>query len=267
MKTTTSKDGTKINYQQIGTGPAIILIGGGLDDGSENTPLAKELATHFTVYNYARRGRAGSGDTKPYALQREIEDIDALITEAGGNVYLFGISSGGALALEATAAGLAINKLAVYEVPYSIGRKATSQWQNYVKELNVLLADNRREDALELFMRLAGSGDEAIDGAKSSPLWPRLKALAPTLAYDAACLGDGQPPRARLATIAQPVLVATGSVVDPQMGGLQPSFFAEAADVIAGSIPHAKRQILEGQSHQIDPVVFSQVLNNFFSKK
>lgn len=264
MTTVTSKDGTKIAYDKLGTGPAVILVGGGLDDGSENAPLAAELAKQFTVYNYARRGRADSGDTQPYALEREIEDIDALITEAGGSAHLFGLSSGGALALEAAAAGLAIDKLAVYEVPYSMGDEAVQYWQDYVKELTTALADNRRDDALALFMKLAGSSDEDIEGAKNSPFWSGVQSIAHTLAYDAACLGDGQPPTARLATITQPTLVATGTVIDPHMAGLQPSFFDEAADAIARSIPHAKRQIIEGQSHQVDAQALSQILSSYF---
>lgn len=261
-----SKDGTKIAYTKLGSGPAVILVGGGLDDGSENAPLAEELAKHFTVYNYARRGRAESGDTQPYALKREIEDIDALIQEAGGSAYIFGISSGGALALEATAAGLAVTKLAVYEVPYNIGDAAV-YWQNYVKELTALLKDDRRDDALALFMKLAGSSDEDVEGAKGSPMWPGLRKIAHTLAYDAACLGDGNPPTERLGSIAQPTLVATGSVIDPAMGGLQPGFFDEAADAVARIIPHAERKIIEGQSHVVEPKALAEVLVSFFEGK
>jgi len=114
----TSKDGTAIAYERRGRGPALILVGGGLDDGSENAPLASKLAQHFTVYNYQRRGRGGSGDTPPYAVEREVEDIAALIARAGGTADLYGVSSGGALVLEAAHAGVAANKLAVYAVPY-----------------------------------------------------------------------------------------------------------------------------------------------------
>jgi pimeloyl-ACP methyl ester carboxylesterase len=116
-RVTSSKDGTDIAYERMGSGPAVILVGGGLDDGAENAPLAPELAEQFTVYNYARRGRGESGDTLPYAVAREIEDLDALIAEAGGSAHLYGVSSGGALALEAAAAGLAVDGIALYEVP------------------------------------------------------------------------------------------------------------------------------------------------------
>src|SRR3712207_5067507 len=118
---TTSRDGTRIAYERAGSGPPLVLVGGGLDDGSENAPLVPLLARHFTVCNYARRGRGGSGDTPPYELRREIEDLDAIISELGGQAHVYAVSSGGALALEAAAAGSAIDELVVYEVPYPVG--------------------------------------------------------------------------------------------------------------------------------------------------
>jgi hypothetical protein len=119
MRRVISKDGTSIAYEAVGTGPAVVLVGGGLDDGSENAPLAGELARSFTVYNYARRGRGDSGDTPPYSVEREIEDIEALLVAAGGTAHLYGVSTGGALVLEAPAASVRADKLAVYEVPYN----------------------------------------------------------------------------------------------------------------------------------------------------
>ncbi|MET1007889.1 MAG: alpha/beta hydrolase, partial [Propionibacteriaceae bacterium] len=115
-RTVTSADGTQIAYQREGSGPAVVLVGGGLDDGSENAVLLPGLAGEFTVYNYARRGRGGSGDTRPYAVERELEDLAALLAAAGGTAHVFGASSGGALALEAAAAGLPIARLVVYDV-------------------------------------------------------------------------------------------------------------------------------------------------------
>ncbi|HWM12675.1 MAG TPA: alpha/beta hydrolase, partial [Solirubrobacteraceae bacterium] len=120
MARVTSRDGTSIEYDLQGSGPAVVLVGGGLDDGAENVPLAAELAASFSVVNYARRGRGASGDTAPYAVAREVEDLEALIEVAGGRAHVVGISSGGALALEAAAAGLPIDRLAVYEVPYGV---------------------------------------------------------------------------------------------------------------------------------------------------
>jgi pimeloyl-ACP methyl ester carboxylesterase len=262
MNRVTSKDGTSIAYERSGRGPAVILVGGGLVDPVtgragrwENVPLATELAQHFTVWNYDRRGRGDSGDTLPYAVEREIEDIEALIAEAGGSAHLYGVSSGGALALEAAAAGLAIDKLALYEVPYSVGDDASHRWREYVEQLGPVLAEGRRGDAVELFMQVAGASEESIGSARSSPMWPGLEAIAHTLAYDAACLGSGQPPTAQLAQITQPTLVATG-------GGDE--FFEQAADAIAASLPRAERRVLEGQTHVVDPKAFAPVLERFF---
>jgi pimeloyl-ACP methyl ester carboxylesterase len=255
MNRVTSADRTSIAYDRQGSGPAVILVTGGLDDGSENAPLATALAERFTAYNYNRRGRGESGDTPASTVEREIEDIEALIAEAGGSAHLYGVSSGGALVLEAASAGLAIGKVAVYEVPYSIGDDAAERWREYVEELRPVLADGRRGDALELFMRLTGSSDEDIARARNSPFWAGAEALAHTLAYEAVCLGDGQPPTARLARITQPTLVATGGGDD---------FFERAADAIAVSIPQAERRIVEGQGHVVDPNVFAPVLERFF---
>jgi thioesterase domain-containing protein len=269
MDRVTSKDGTSIAYDRLGRGPAVILVGGGLDDGSENAPLVPELAEHFTVYNYARRGRGDSGDTLPYAVEREIEDIEALIAEAGGSAHLYGVSSGGGLALEATAAGAAVDRLAVYDVPYNLADDAPQRQREYLEGLQGLLAEGRRGDMLELFMRLAGSSEEDIAGARRSPMWPGLVDIAHTLAYDAACMGDGRPPTARLARITRPTLVATGGVrADSQagMGGLPSDFFARAADAIAASIPRAECRTIEGQSHVADPKVVAPVLERFFGQ-
>lgn len=260
-----SKDGTSIAYTREGSGPAVILVGGGLDDGAENTALANVLSRQFTVYNYARRGRGESGDTQPYALKREIEDIEALIAEADEPVYLFGASSGGALVLEAAAAGLPVSKLAVYEVPFSIDDEAVQAWEDYVKKLHVALSEDKREEALELFMLLAGASEESIIQMKDSPYWPPLMTLAPTLAYDAAVLGNGQPPAERLQEITQPTLVATGGGHDPNMQGLQPNFFGFAADAIATLIPGAVRQTIESEGHIANPEILGSMLERFFN--
>jgi pimeloyl-ACP methyl ester carboxylesterase len=270
MGTVQSKDGTLISYHRLGSGPAVILVGGGLTDRSENAPLAQVLAEHFTVYNYDRRGRGESGDTQPYALTREIEDIAALVAEAGEPAHLFGVSSGGALVLETAAAGIAVGRIAVYEVPYLVDAGVMSAWQEYVQQLNAALAAGRRGTAVELFMRLAGSSEADIEGAKTSPWWPGLEQIAPTLAYDAACLGDGRPPTARLATITQPTLVATGAVgpdLQEGMAGLPPGFFDQAADAIVASVPHAERLTIEGSGHVANPETVAPALRRFFTRQ
>jgi pimeloyl-ACP methyl ester carboxylesterase len=259
----TSRDGTSIAYDRQGSGPAVILVGGALVDPAtgragrwENAPLATELADHFAVVNYDRRGREESGDTPPYALERELEDLEALIEVAGGSAHLYGVSSGGALALEAAAAGLPVGKLGVYEVPYAVGEEAVRAWGQYVEDLQRLLAGGDRGGAIELFMRMAGAG-EHIEAARRSPTWAGLEAVAHTLAYDAACIGDGPPPARRLARVTQPTLVATGGGAD---------FFEQAADALAASLPNAERLVIEGQEHVADPKTVAQILERFFNR-
>ncbi|MFC7304641.1 alpha/beta fold hydrolase [Streptomyces monticola] len=260
-----SRDGTTIAYERTGDGPAVVLVGGGLDDGAENAPLAAELSGRFTVYNYARRGRAGSGDTPPYALERETEDLAALIGAAGGTAHVYGVSTGGALVLEAAAAGVTgMDRIGVYEVPYSLAEQWPRQWREYVAAVRGLLADGRRDDALVCFMRLAGSPEEEIEAARNSPYWPGMVALAHTLAYDAACLGDGRPPRDRLAVITRPALVITGGVHPPGSPDWMLAL-AGAADAIAECVPHARRVRLEGQTHVADPKVIAPLLTEFFT--
>lgn len=248
MPDVTSRDGTSIAYTRRGRGPAVVLVGGGLDDGTENEPLAVELAERFTTYNYARRGRGASGDTAPYAVERELEDLAALIAAAGGRAHVFGVSSGAMFALEAAMAGLPIARLAIYDVPY-----ASLPFDDYRSELAAALAAGRRGDAVALFMRLAGASDVDVAGARSSPYWPGAEALAHTLAYDAALYGP--PPAERLATIGQPTLVATGGASE---------LFVAAADAVAAAVPHAERVTLEGQGHVADPQALAALLGRFF---
>ena len=265
MLRVTSKDGTSIAYDREGTGTPVVLVGGAIDDGSENAPLVPELAKRFTVVNYARRGRGESGDTLPYAVEREIEDLEALIGEVGGSAHVFGASSGGALALEASVAGLAIEKLAVYEVPYNLDEDGPHWNSSVIPEVESLLAQGRRGDVVELFMRKVGSSEEDIAGAKGSPYWPPLEALAHTLAYDAACMGEGPPPTDRLARISQTTLVATGGgTPDSHATGLPPGFMDRVADEIAAAIPQAERVVIEGGGHMVDAAVVAPVLDRFF---
>lgn len=201
-----SSDGTAIGYDRLSAdGPVVVLVGGGLDDGTENLPLGERLTGGFAVVNYRRRGRGDSGDTQPYALRREIEDLAAV----GRRAHLFGASSGGALALEAAAAGLPVDRIAVHEVPYLLGEEMLAAWRDYRADLAAALDAGDRDQALRLFMRLAGSPAEQIAAAEAAPVWDALRALAPTLRYDADCLGDGPPPADRLRTVTQPVLLTT----------------------------------------------------------
>jgi hypothetical protein len=264
MDRATSKDGTSIAFDRQGNGAAVILVGGAFVDRSENAVLATELADAFTVFNYDRRGRGDSGDTHPYSLEREFEDLASLIEVAGGSAHLYGASSGGALVLEAAAAGVPAEALAVYEVPYNMADDGQQRHREYADQLNAFLAEGRRGDAAELFMRIAGASEEMIEGAKTSPVWPGLEAIAPTLAYDAACMGTGQPPVDRLARIGQPTLVAMGGASAESFVGGGGDFFGQAADAIVAAIPHAQRMTVEGQTHMVDPRALAPVLRPFF---
>lgn len=265
MAQVSSADGTSIGYDVLSeAGPTLVLVGGGLDDGSENLPLAQQLGTSFTVVNYRRRGRGDSGDTQPYALQREIEDLAAVMAANGGRAHLFGASSGGALALEAAAAGLSVDRIAVHEVPYQAGDDMVGVWRAYVADLEAALEAGDRDQALRLFMALAGSSEADIAGAEASEFWTGLRELAPTLRCDAACLGDGPPPTERLATVSQPVLLATGAYLDPTMAGLPIDFFGAAADSTAAALPDARRVTIEVAGHVADPAQLGPILADFY---
>ena len=266
MPHVTSADGTHIGYDQLSDeGPVVVFVSGGLDDGSENLPLGEYLADTFTVITYRRRGRGDSGDTQPYAVQREIEDLAAVVDAAGGRAHLFGASSGGALALLAAAAGMSVDRVAVHEVPYQVGDEMLTTWRAYTSELAATLDANDRDQALRLFMRLAGSSDDDIAGAEASPFWPGVRALAPTLRYDAACLGDGAPPAERLAAVTQPVLLTTGVTTDPHSAGLPLDYFGAAADATAAHLADARRTTIEVPGHIPDPTLLGPVLTTFYT--
>ncbi len=263
MKTITSKDGTTIAFDQYGSGPAVIFIHGAVqyrafDQGM--VQLAELLAPHFTVINYDRRGRGDSGDTQPFVLEREIEDIEALIDSVGGSAYLYGISSGAALALEAALKlGAKVKKLAMYEPPYNDDPDARKAWVNYTTQLNQAIAEGRKGDAMGLFMMLVGMPAEALEGMRQDPMWPLFEAVAPTLAYDAAALGEESAvPAKRAAKVAASTLLMTGSETYP--------FMHTAADALTAAIPNAQRRTLEGQSHEVASDVLAPVLIEFFKK-
>jgi pimeloyl-ACP methyl ester carboxylesterase len=261
METVTSKDGTTIAYDKLGAGPVIILAGGALASRADHAKLADLLSQDCTVYNYDRRGRGDSGDTKPYSVRREIEDIEALIGEAGGSAFLYGISSGACLALEAAAAlGGKVKKLAVYEAPYDDAEGVAEQWKAYGSELNELLAAGKNGDAVELHMQTVGAPGAVIAAMKASPGWAGIKALAPTIAYDVAVVGPNRSvPVGRVAAIQAEILVIDGGDSLETM-----PFMRVTADTLAKAAQHAQRYTIEGQSHNIDEKALAPVLRDFF---
>jgi len=262
LQAVTSTDGTRIAFDRVGRGPAVILVGGATMTRQGNGPLADALASEFTVLNYDRRGRGGSSDTLPYALHREFEDIDALITEAGGSAHLYGISSGGALALEAAAAGLAIDRLAVYEVPYGVSEDQPRQQAEYVENLE-RAAQAGPGARMEVFLRVVGADDDAVAATRDSDAWPGLVAVEHTLAYDAASMGTGQPPVDRLGKITVPTLVLTGAPEGEHEVG-SAAFFDAAAEAIEAAVPSAEHRRIPGQTHAVDPQALAPVLSAFY---
>jgi pimeloyl-ACP methyl ester carboxylesterase len=260
MNQVISKDGTAIAFDRSGKGPAIILVGGAFQYRAidpKTVQLAALLAQHFTVFHYDRRGRGDSLDTQPYTVEREVEDLDALIQEAGGQAAVFGMSSGAALAILAAARGLAITKLAFYEPPFHAGDKQASQAsERYTRELTALLSQGRRGDAVALAMTTFGAPAEVVAAMRQTPMWPLFEAVAPTLAYDAAIMGDGSVPAERLASITVPTLVIAG--------GASPAFMHTASQAVAHTMPNAKHTTLEGQTHDVAPQALAPVLMEFF---
>ena len=262
MQQVTSQDGTRIAYDKSGTGPAVILVNGAFATRSSTSELAKILAPHFTVYSYDRRGRGDSADTKPYAVKREIEDIAALIDATGGSAYVYGKSSGACLALEATSAlGDRIKKLAIYEAPYSEAEGAAEEWREFRSRLDALLSADRRADAVTLFMKFVGTSDEALAEMKASAAWPGTEAMAPTLAYDNAVVGDDRSiPVGIVTNIKAVTLVMDGGASLESMPFMRPTAYK-----LAKLIPNAQRLTIEGQDHDISSKILGPILLKFFS--
>jgi pimeloyl-ACP methyl ester carboxylesterase len=261
MDTLSSRDGTAIAYDKRGEGPALILVDGALTVHSAGSgELAGLLAPHFTVYGFDRRGRGESGDTLPYAVDREIDDIEALIDRAGGSAFLYGHSSGGPLAMRAAIRlGSKVSKIAMYEPPYNNDPGAQESWSQYLRQLTQTLAEGRRGDAVALFMRFLGTPAEQIDGMRRAPFWPGLEAVAPTLAYDhAAILGEPwSVPSELAARVSVPALVMAGDASLP--------FMPDAARVLSQAIPQGQLRTLKGQTHEVNPGVLAPVLLEFFT--
>jgi pimeloyl-ACP methyl ester carboxylesterase len=264
MSYVTSRDGTRIAYDRSGEGPALILVGGAFQYRAfdvRTVHLAALLAAHFTVFHYDRRGSGESGDTLSYAVEREIEDIEALINEAGGSAYVFGHSSGAVLGLHAVASGLTIPKLALYEPPFIVDDSHAPLTAEYHARLAELVGWGRRGDAVTHFMTMAvGVPAAVVAGMRNDPVWPMFEAVAHTLPYDDAIMGDtlsGSPlPLQRWATVTIPTLVMDG--------GASPVRMHSAADALASALPQASRLTLQGQDHGVAPEVLAPELVEFF---
>lgn len=263
MPIVTSKDGTTIGYDRKGTGPAIIFVAGATQYRAVDqiTPtMADDLADRFTIINFDRRGRGESGDTAPYAVAREIEDIEALIDAVGGTAGLYGMSSGAVLALEA---GVAlpgrVTGVLLYEPPVNPAQSSASYWKQHA-EMAALSAEGKAEAMMAGFMLGVGMPPEALEGFRQSPVWPAFAAVGLTIAHDYRVMAeatDGDKPPARWQAIKVPVLVVNGDASFP--------FIEPGAAWVAAAVPGARRQVLAGQSHEFDPKVLGPVLTAFFA--
>lgn len=264
MSKVTSKDGTTIGYDKKGQGPAVILVDGALGYRALGfgNDLQDRLAGHFTVYAYDRRGRGESSNSKPFAVEREVEDIEALIDEAGGSAYVYGISSGACLALEAAMRlDGKIKKLALFEPPYNDDPASRQAWYDYTRQLGDALAANHNGDAIEVFMKFVGTPAAMIEGMRHSPMWASMEAVAPTLPYDAAEMGkDHTVPVDRARKVKAQTLLLDGGANLQMM-----PFMHASATTLAQAIPHAKQRTLEGQNHAVEAKVLAPVLVEFFA--
>lgn len=257
VKQVRSADGTPIAYERSGDGPPIILVGGALTSALRSFPsfagLAAALSLAFTVYTYDRRGRGDSGDHQPYAVDREIDDIEALIAEAGGAAGVHGLSSGAVLALAASVRGAVITRLALFEPPVPAARPDLVS----AAKRDELIAAGRRGEAVELFIASSvGLSPEAIAGMRQTPEWPRLEAVAHTLAYDRAITGDPPLWSERARSVRVPVLVLDSDA--------SPGHLRAAARTAAAALPTARHRTIAGGVHDAPAETLAPVLAQFF---
>jgi len=262
MQTITSADGTQIAYERCGSGPALILVGGAFSYRRfpKTVQLAELLANRFTVFNYDRRGRGDSSDAESYAVEREIEDLAAVIDAAGGRAFVWGWSSGAVLALRASAAGLPIERLALYEPPFVVDGSHRVPPADLGRRLDEYLAAGNRSAAVHLYMTEAmGAPGFFVRAMRLMPVWKQLKAVAHTLPYDWAVLGDAVSGRPLDGTL-------WGRVIVPALvmaGSKSPALLQDAARAITAALPAGELRILEGQSHNPSMKVQAPVIAEF----
>ncbi len=258
MQTLRSRDGTRIAYEASGAGPVLVLVNGALADRNAVTPLRALLEPHFTVVAYDRRGRGDSGDTLPYAPEREIEDLAAVI-ETTGAPFVFAHSSGAILALRAAISGVPLRRLAVNEPPFIVPGTRPVPPPDITARIAACIAQNDREEALRVFLlEQVGLPLAALEQLRGSPVWPRMLALAPTAPYDSAISIDSTLPVEALGTLTFPALVLNGTA---SFG-----WFADTTRALAAALPNAQLVRLEGQPHSAASAVLAPVLARFFAE-
>ncbi len=244
-----------IAFDQLGEGAPIILVLGAFNTRPTGAPLAAALAARHTVINYDRRGRGGSGDRAPYAVERELEDLDALIQRMGGAAAVFGFSSGAALALAAAVHGLAITRLALFDLPLRLDPPGDPV--DHAAALDALVRAGRRGDAVEYFQRrMVGLPEPLIVQLRDAPFRPALEAMAHTLVYEAMILGDGALHLERARGLAMPTL----AIAAPGH-----AFMRETAEALARAVPDGRALYLEGATHDLVPAMLAPPLLGFFA--
>jgi pimeloyl-ACP methyl ester carboxylesterase len=263
MATVRSDDGTTIAYDRRGNGPPVVLVGGALSDRRGAAALAEALSSRMTAVAFDRRGRGDSTDTAPYAVEREIEDL-AAVMEATGAVFVHGHSSGAVLSLRAATAGLPIHRLAVYEPPFIVSDSRPPLPADYNAHIDELIGTGRIGDAVEYFLRTGPMVPEAVIAqTRESRAWAGMIAIGATIGYDNRVMGDtlsGDPASlAGWSSVTIPTLVMAG--------GASPPFMLAAANALAAVLPDSSVRILEGQTHGAAPDVLAPVLLDFFLKE
>jgi pimeloyl-ACP methyl ester carboxylesterase len=260
MSTVISEDGTRIAYEVTGGGPPLIIVDGAMcyRDSGPSRPLAAALAADFTVYTYDRRGR-GESPNSEFTVEREIEDLRALVKEAGGTANVFGASSGAVLALEAANAGIGVTKLAMYEPPLIVDGTHAPASESTLSEMRALIAADRRGDAVKVFMKSVDVPGFAIVMMRLLPAWKKLKGVAHTLPNDLVLLEglrQGRPLPTGRWSVTVPTLVADG--------GKSPEYMRNSAAALAEVLPNAKHRTVPGQTHLVKAAALAPVLRDFF---
>jgi pimeloyl-ACP methyl ester carboxylesterase len=260
-----SRDGTGIAYEQEGRGPALVLVDGALCSRAFGPmkAVSAALQSHFTVFRYDRRGRGDSGNTLPYSVEREIEDLSAVIAMTGGPAYVCGISSGAALALETAACGAAVRKLALYEAPFIVDNSEPPLPEDFLARLEQAIAAGRPGDAVRLFLTRVGVPSMAVAMMRWFPVWRKLTAAAPTLPYDIRIVGayqKGTPlPATRWSLVRIETLVMDGSK--------SPTWMRNAMVSLGAILPAAQHRTLAGQTHNVKPSALAPALTEFFLER
>jgi pimeloyl-ACP methyl ester carboxylesterase len=259
--TTKSGDGTTIAYTKLGSGPPLILVDGAFcyRENGPSSQLAPLLAKHFTVYAYDRRGRGASGDAPVYATEREVDDLRTLVREAGGSAFAVGVSSGGALALQAAVRGVSLKGLVLYEPPFITEDGHPRSFDTQKRRLEQFVAAGDRAGAVRYFLTDVYGAPKLFVAAMPLIMrsaWKRNQSVAHTVPYDLTLLEDWSVLRERSVLVTVPTLVVGGEK--------SPASLRDAVATVAGALPNARSIYLPGQDHNVSTPTVAPVITEFF---